>query len=314
MSQIFMNFGSGHLSENSGVGPEWGPVLWSNSFQELPEVVLPNTLRIVLDPEGLGGAPEIVTVFSHAAFATSLQAYRATEGTPIRDHPPDTVWRHILTRASLLEIAVPAGTVNATIGATPDPGYVFIDGSTVANCQTIYPATWDRIPTSWKSDDDMVMPDWRGKTLFSNDVGALFALGGMGGSNTHFLTQPELPAATIAINPPPTAVTVNDPTHGHSGTTAGANARHHHPNQTTINTGPGVVINLHGTAEGTNLGFLQSGDDTPDHGHPFNTNGVATGITASVDIVEFQSGPLGAGAAIDTRPAHGVVNWQLKVH
>lgn len=272
MSETLMNFQAGVLSADPGSGT----TLNSGNFANLPAVTAPNTMRLALDPDGIIGAPEIVIVTAHTAFATTCTVTRGQEtsygagGT--RAHPVDTIWRHVLTRASIIEMSVPAGTVVATMGATADPGYLLIDGSTVTNAQTLYPGTWARIPASWKSSANMVLPDWRGRTLFSDDTGGVFTLGGSGGSNTHAITQAELPAVGISV-------TITDPGHDH-GSSAGAAGALLTPVTPGASFAPGTG-NFTSTA--------------------------TTGITAT-------SGNLGSGTAMSLLPAHGVVTFQLKCH
>lgn len=207
MPDIFQNFSSGLLSADPGAA---GTTLNSGNFAFLPVVAAPNTLRLSLDPEGIIGTPEIVVVTAHTAFALTCTVTRGQETAfgagPARAHAIDTIWRHSLTRQSIVEIMVPAGSIVATVASTPDAGYLMIDGSTVTGAQTLYPATWARIPSSWKSGTNMIMPDARGKTLFMDDAAAAFTLGATGGANTKTLTQANLPAVGISVDPPATAV------------------------------------------------------------------------------------------------------------
>lgn len=335
---ILMNLQSGVLSADPGTGT----TLASGNFANLPLVAAPNTMRLVLDPDGVAGTPEIVIVTAHTAFATSVTVTRGAEATyggfAARAHAVDTVWRHVITRATMLEMAVPAATILATVADTPDSGYLMIDGSTVVNAQVIYPATWARIPATWKSAPDMVMPDARGKTLFMNDVAAAFTLGAVGGSNSHAISQAELPAATIAINPPPTAVAITELPHDHGGATGA----HAHTQQGTF-ASSGVGDHVHAPPDAgssfftssTGTGNANFGSDhmvartatgpAGAHSHTTPISGATgnaspsiaagtTGITATVDIASFPSGNLGSGDAMTLVPANLCVNWQIKVH
>lgn len=330
MSEILMNFQSGVLSAAPGAA---GTTLTSGNFGFLPTIVAPHTLRIALDPDGAAGTPEIVTVTAHGAAATTCTVLRGQESAfgagPARAHAVDTAWRHVLTRASILEMAVPAASVIATTAATPDPGYVFIDGSTIVNGQMLYPMAWARIPGSWKAAPNIVLPDWRGRTLFSDDAAALFALGGSGGANTHLLTQAELPAATITIDPPAftidppsTIITIDPPNTAVTGSTGVESVPHTHlynkdsGASTTLVSGAGVTVKVTPNQD------WGTGNESVQHTHPAGTLAVDIApFNATVDIAPFNvdpgsfaSGPLGSGAAIDTRPAYGVVNFQIKVH
>lgn len=172
---------------------------------------------------------------------------------------------------------LPAGTVLTTIASTPDPGFIFIDGSTVANAQAVYPTTWQRIPASWKSGADMVLPDWRGRVLVSDDAAAAFTIGGSGGSNTHAITQAELPAVSVGV-------TITDPGHFHypEAFTGGA-------------AGPTKQLPYTLTNHPLPVGI--------DDATTTNTTGISAATAA-----------LGSGTAMSTLPAYGVVNYQLKVH
>lgn len=313
MSEILMNFQSGVLSAAPGAA---GTTLTSGNFGFLPTIVAPHTLRIALDPDGVAGVPEIVTVTAHGAAATTCTVLRGQESAfgagPARAHAVDTVWRHVLTRASILEMAVPAASVIATAAATPDPGYVFIDGSTLVNGQVLYPMAWARIPGSWKAAPNIVLPDWRGRTLFSDDAAALFALGGSGGANTHLLTQAELPAATISIDPP--AIIINPPSTAVTGTTGDDAPDHSHslPDHHEGTDPLGVQLGSFSTKFAEISGGSTAGASVR-HQHSAGTL-VVDIAPFDVDPGSFASGPLGSGTAIDTRPAFGVVNYQLKVH
>ena len=74
--------------------------------------------------------------------------------------------------AAVLQRLVPAGAIQMTIGATPDTGFLFIDGSTIVSAQTLYPALWARIPVAWQSGSSMVFPDWRGRAPVAAGAGA----------------------------------------------------------------------------------------------------------------------------------------------
>lgn len=210
MPDIFQNFATGVLSANPGPA---GVVLESGNFAYLPAVIAPNVLRLTLDPDGVNGLPEVVIVTAHIANALTVTVTRGAETAygagPARAHAIDTVWRHSLTRAAIVEMMIPAGTVAMTAAATADPGYALIDGTIIANGSTLYPAAWARIPASWKVGPDIALPDWRGCTLFMDDVGSV--LGAKDGSNVHALSIAELPPITLAVNPPAVVVTIDPP-------------------------------------------------------------------------------------------------------
>lgn len=71
----------------------------SAEFANLPAVADPDTMWLVLDPEGASGAPEIVQVTAHTAAATSVTIVRGQQSTTAREHAAATVWRCALTKS-----------------------------------------------------------------------------------------------------------------------------------------------------------------------------------------------------------------------
>lgn len=96
MAILHRDYMRGSLS--AAIGPST-TTLTSTEFSKLPVVVGANTLDLTLDPDGLGGEPEHVTVTSHGSSSTSIVVTRgvdaATPGTSTaRSHPEDTLWTH----------------------------------------------------------------------------------------------------------------------------------------------------------------------------------------------------------------------------
>lgn len=315
MAELFMNLQSGVLTADPGAA---GTSLASGNFAFLPAIAAPNYMRLVLNPDGLGGtAPEIVIVTAHTAFTTTVTVLRAQEtsfgGGPGVAHPIDSVWRHTFTRQSILEMLVQPGVIQSTIAPTPDVGFVFIDGSTIAGGQTLYPLTWARIPASWQSAPNIVLPDWRGRMLVSDDAGALYALGGTAGAMSKTIAQANLPAATItidppalSIDPPSTVVSIDPPATAVTGSTGALPPLLDSTIQFAAGGGATPVL----TAHATSYGSLSAGTlavDIPAF------NATVDIAPFNVDAASFQSGNLGSGTALDVTPASAVVNWQLKV-
>lgn len=164
------------------------------------------------------------------------------------------------------------GIIAEFINTTPPTGWLALTGQTIVGGQTTYPLLWAVLPASMKSGANIVFPDTRGNVSVGYKSGdADFGtIGGTGGSKTHTLTQAELPAVTITIDPPSTAVTITDPGHHHN---------------VTVN-GGGSYGNL--IVEGAaNMGSVNDG----------LINNAVTGISAVVDIASFASGNLGSGSA-----------------
>lgn len=99
MPAIFQNFMSGTITDN--------PLLIgatsvsASNFANLQVVAAPDTMWLVLDPDGVNGAPEIVQVTAHTAAALSCTIVRGQQGTTARQHPVNTVWRVAVTKSDL---------------------------------------------------------------------------------------------------------------------------------------------------------------------------------------------------------------------
>nr|AAO91886.1 putative transmembrane protein [uncultured bacterium] len=76
-------------------------VLTSAALADLAAVVAPDFKRLVLDPDGVDGDPEIVHVTAHPALGTTATVSRGQEGTSARQHLADTPWIHAATKADL---------------------------------------------------------------------------------------------------------------------------------------------------------------------------------------------------------------------
>jgi len=59
---------------------------------ELPAIDATEHCILVLDPAGVNGDPEIITVISHTAATTTATVTRGDEGSVARDHPQGTKW------------------------------------------------------------------------------------------------------------------------------------------------------------------------------------------------------------------------------
>ena len=101
MSTIYTNFFTGALDADPGVS---GTTLSGTQFASLDVVAAPNTMWLVLDPEGLFGAPEIVKITAHTASATTCTVTRAQQGTTARAHDIGTVVQVALTKTDLDEL------------------------------------------------------------------------------------------------------------------------------------------------------------------------------------------------------------------
>lgn len=93
-------FQEGTLSANLG-GALTDTTMQSAELANLPVVLAPDTLAIVLDPQGAGGTPEVVLVTDHPSGSTSATITRQQEvgsgGSAVRSHAINTPWLHAIT-------------------------------------------------------------------------------------------------------------------------------------------------------------------------------------------------------------------------
>jgi len=186
----------------------------------------------------------------------------------------DPVSANQLTRKQYVDNAVAAavlaGTVAYTCRAAAPTGWLFLDGSTVVNGQSLYPALWAVIPVAWQSGSNIVLPNGRGRFLIGLDPGtaAYDAIAETGG------------AATVALG------TANMAAHTHSGVTGVENQAHNH------NPGSGSQFSNF-TAFGGAQNFAGGGNAFPasnttgtenqQHNHNFTTdNGTGSGSAFSI--------------------------------
>lgn len=125
--------------------------------------------------------------------------------------PPGDVNTATLNAAILA--ALPVGVVLDYIETTAPANWLAIIGQTIVDGETLYPDLWAKLPASMKSGSNIVFPDSSKRVTvgYSASDTDFDAIGKIGGSKTHALTQAELPAASISIDPPSTTVSVNPP-------------------------------------------------------------------------------------------------------
>lgn len=113
----------------------------SAGLADLPEVVAPDYAKLVIDPAGSDGRPEVVYVTAHAAAATTATISRGEEteegGSVARSHADGAIWYHAATPRDYDVAALPlldSGTYTPTL-------------TDVANVSssTSYDARWIRI-------------------------------------------------------------------------------------------------------------------------------------------------------------------------
>ena len=94
MPRIYSNLQGGILDTQVDTTAGGSFTLSSPGFANLPAVASPNTMMIVLDPDGYFGAPEILSITALTAGATTCTATGAQDGTSGRVHYADETWVH----------------------------------------------------------------------------------------------------------------------------------------------------------------------------------------------------------------------------
>lgn len=119
MARIYQNFVGGELDASL---TDVATTISSPALAALRAVASPDTMMIVLDPDGVGGGePEVVEVTAHTAGATTATVTRGAEGTTARAHPSShTEWVHSMTKEDLAYwlrgSGTPEGSVTASVG------------------------------------------------------------------------------------------------------------------------------------------------------------------------------------------------------
>jgi hypothetical protein len=90
----------------------------SPELADMPVVASPDTMRLVIDPDG--SDPEIVIVTAHTASATTATITREAEGTTDQTHASGTRWDHTYTAGDTAEAHRTASDVVADAGSTED--------------------------------------------------------------------------------------------------------------------------------------------------------------------------------------------------
>lgn len=89
----------------------------------------------------------------------------------------------------------PVGSISDYIGLTPpDSAWVIMEGQTLLNAATVFPALFAIVPAYLKSGNSIVLPDTRGRVLvgYNPSDPDFDEVGDTGGSKTVSLTEAEL--------------------------------------------------------------------------------------------------------------------------
>lgn len=219
--------------------------------------------------------------------------------------------------AAVQSLLVPAGTIVATVAATPDTGWLF-DNQAVTSAQSLYPALWAAAPASWKSGSTLNIPDLSDAVLVQTG-GSAASLGAVGGAMSVTIAEANLPAHVHTINHDHGSVTSGNQSanHTHTGTTSTDGSHTHGPavaSEYLYQTlGGGSSFATGGGASYASATTTGSGGS---HSHTVTTTGVSADHTHSVDLPNYtgNSGSVGSGTALTTRPRHLGVNFQIKAH
>jgi hypothetical protein len=117
MTVLLQDFLSGNLGSTLSIGAATG--VTDSSFAALPAVTSPDTLKLVLDPDGTAGDPEIVTITDHTAASTTVNMTRGSEGTTARQHLSSTKWVNAVTTTDFNRIGFD-GTITADLTGNAD--------------------------------------------------------------------------------------------------------------------------------------------------------------------------------------------------
>lgn len=95
----------------------------------------------------------------------------------------------------------PVGTILDYLGEIAPNGWTLLDGTTITNGRTLYPSLWNVLPNIYKSGNNIVKPDTRGRVLVHKSAaGTLNAnIGTVGGDETVTLNATQMPVHNHSI-------------------------------------------------------------------------------------------------------------------
>jgi len=255
-----------------------------------------------------GFLPPRMTAAQRAAIsnpAAGLLVYQ-TDGTVGYYFFDGTNWTALSCSPS-----IPIGTISIYAGSTAPAGYLICDGSAVS--RTTYAALFAIIGTTYGAGDGSTtfnLPDLRTRVPVGlNSSGTFNALNNKGGTETHTITQAQLPNYTL---PNSLAVTNTNSTHTHTGYTD-TDGSHTHTASTSgySYNGGGATNGTFGAGTPFNLQSVTTTvtSTNSSHYHAFTTSTTGSSHTHTLSG-SVTSG--GSGTAIPILQPYIVVNYIIK--
>lgn len=173
-------------------------------FNVLPQVGNPNSDAVFgQDRWRSHFAVEVADIAARDAY---YGMYEAVTGGATQEEPC-IVWRADGTATGLLEMTcdgvtwIPqgytSGTIEMTMSDVAPPGWALAQGQVLTNAKTQYPALWAAVGSSWKSGNNIVLPDMRGRLPVGQGKatpnGTSRIMGQTGGAETVKLSPNETP-------------------------------------------------------------------------------------------------------------------------
>lgn len=204
------------------------------------------------------------------------------------------------------------GVSGSATPGEPPRGWLWCAGQAVS--RSTYPALYLAIGDTWGAGDGSTtfnVPDFRGRDLRGldnmggSDAGRISAsntLGGVGGTETHTLSQSNLPSVSFTVSGGTVTGTV-------SGTTGNPSANHTHDMNDVYNQAGLYTSGPNGGGAGNtinNVTTRATAGMSADHTHSFSgsiSSGSLSGATAA-------SG--GSGATVNHLPPYALVHWLIK--
>jgi len=193
------------------------------------------------------------------------------------------------------------GDLKPTVASVAPDGWLLLNGSSIANGDTLYPGLWAVAPASWKSGTNLVLPNMSGRTVLGGGT-----TGAVGGANSRTLTIANLPSHDHAM------AHTHSIAHDHSASTTSAGGHTHdifRRRQVLGSEAAGeseVAAGLPTSGTVTNAATGTAGA----HAHPVNIG--ASSPAASGGASPNRTADTGGGDALDTTPSNMRANWLVK--